>query len=123
MNNRSIATLVIVLSSIPIAAANAQTVYVAPGGIYVGGGPVYVTPVPPGPGSPYGPAPYAPYVAPPYAPPPPAIVAPAPAYDIPPPVYSDREGFYVAPPYEAYGTRRSTYGTGVRSYGVPADYA
>jgi hypothetical protein len=34
------------LSSAHITTATAQSVYVAPGGVYIGGGPVYVTPAP-----------------------------------------------------------------------------
>lgn len=121
MSIRSLAILVITFSSVSIPAAHAQTVYVAPGGVYVGAGPVYVTP-----------APNVPYVAPPYAPPayvaPPAVaptyvaptvVAPGPAYGVPATVYQT-EGPYVAP-YEAYGSLPSRVGR-ARVY-VPGDYA
>src|SRR5215471_8331086 len=69
MGHRSLVLAVAAFSSMHIADANAQSVYVAPGGVYIGGGPVYVTPAPP-----------TPYVAPTYgygygAP---AVVAPAP---------------------------------------------
>ena len=60
--------------SIHVASADAQSVYVAPGGVYVGGGPVYLIPAPNNgappyvaptygyaPGSPYGTSYAAPY--------------------------------------------------------------
>ena len=46
MSYRSIALAVAAFSSMHIANANAQSVYVAPGGVYIGAGPVYVTPAP-----------------------------------------------------------------------------
>src|SRR5437870_7819865 len=46
MNYRSLALAVAALSSIHVASADAQSVYVAPGGVYVGSGPVYVIPAP-----------------------------------------------------------------------------
>ena len=42
MSFRSLALLVAAFSSMHVASADAQSVYVAPGGVYVGGGPVYV---------------------------------------------------------------------------------
>jgi len=112
MKNRSLAILITVLSSAPATAAD---IYVAPGGVYVGG-PVFVTPGPTAP--PYGPPPYvAPgYVAPPpFVAPPPAVVAPAPAYDVLPPVNGDIGGVY-APRY------RRAYVGPRRVYGYPEDY-
>src|SRR5262245_26784270 len=117
MSNRSLAILVTLLSSACIPAAEAQTVYVAPGGVYVGAGagPVYVAPPPPNSAVPYEAPPYAPpaYLAPPYA---------APRYEAAPSVYGDGEGVY-ADPYAAYGSRRPLYGGRARVYGAPADYA
>ena len=47
MRYRSFAFAVATLSSTHVATvADAQSVYVAPGGVYVAGGPVYVTPAP-----------------------------------------------------------------------------
>lgn len=44
MNYRSLALAIASLSFAQIATADAQSVYVAPGGVYIGGGPVYVLP-------------------------------------------------------------------------------
>src|SRR5690348_402833 len=116
MSYRSVAILITTLSSAPATAAD---LYVAPGGVYIGGGPVYVTPGPTA--APYGPAPYAApgYVAPgyvvppPYVGPPPAVVAPAPTYDVLPP---GDNGVVYAPRH-----RRAYIGSpGV--YGYPGDY-
>src|SRR5262245_4500214 len=88
MSYRSLALAVAALSSIPIASAEAQSVYVAPGGVYVANGPVYVTPAPNLP-------PPAPYVAPSagyYGPP--AVVAPAPPVVAPTVVYEPNGGYY-----------------------------
>jgi hypothetical protein len=46
MNYRSLALAIAALSSSHITTADAQSVYVAPGGVYIGGGPVYVVPAP-----------------------------------------------------------------------------
>jgi hypothetical protein len=46
MNYRSLALAIAALSSAHITTAAAQSVYVAPGGVYIGGGPVYVIPAP-----------------------------------------------------------------------------
>jgi hypothetical protein len=114
MSNRSLVILITALWSAPATAAD---VYVAPGGVYIGGGPVYVTP---GPAAPpyYGSAPYAPsgYIAPPaYVAPAPPVVAPAPTYDVLPPVNGGNGGVYV-PGY------RPAYVGPPRVYGYPADY-
>ncbi len=44
MNYRLLALAIAGLSFAQIATADAQSVYVAPGGVYIGGGPVYVLP-------------------------------------------------------------------------------
>ena len=46
MNYRSLALAIAAWSSAYITTAAAQPVYVAPGGVYIGGGPVYVIPAP-----------------------------------------------------------------------------
>jgi|SRR5215470_4319701 len=97
MSYRSVALAVAALSSFPVASADAQSVYVAPGGVYIGGGPVYVTPAPniaPGP-----------YVAPSYGYEygPPAPVAP-PALVAPTVVYGPNGGYYDSPPLSAYAS-------------------
>jgi hypothetical protein len=67
MNYRLLAFAIAALSSAHVSTALAQPVYVAPGGVYVGGGPVYVIPAPPNGAPPYGHAYGAPAVAPGYA--------------------------------------------------------
>src|SRR5215467_4420587 len=86
MGHRSLVLALAAFSSLHVAAADAQSVYVAPGGVYVGGGPVYVTP-----------APATPYAAPTYGYGygPPAVVAPPPA------VVAPTAGVYG--PYGGYG--------------------
>ncbi len=46
MNNRSIALAIAALSTAQITTADAQSVYVAPGGVYIASGTVYVIPPP-----------------------------------------------------------------------------
>ena len=46
MNYRLFALAIAALSSTHITTAAGQSVYVAPGGVYIGGGPVYVIPAP-----------------------------------------------------------------------------
>ena len=46
MSYRSLALAVVTLASMDAVSADAQSVYVAPGGVYIAGGPVYVTPAP-----------------------------------------------------------------------------
>jgi len=105
---RSIALAVAALWSLPASAGDlsSPTVYVAPGGVYIGSAQVYVAPNPgngyapnvvPGPAyvPGYGP-PAAAYVPEPYGPDY-AVPAPAPAY-VPAPVYG-------APPLSAYGAQ------------------
>ena len=88
MSVRSLAITVAAISLMPVASASAQSVYVAPGGIYIGGGPVYVIPAPNN-------APAA-YLAPPYGYGPPAAVAPAPPIEAPT-LYGWNEGYYDSP--------------------------
>ena len=116
MMYRSLALAIAALSSTQIATAEAQSVYVAPGGIYVESAHLYVNPNPypspahvvPGPG--YGPPPVVVpgpvYGAPAYVEPAPAYAAPAygaPVYGVPPvyvepqPAYVARERTYLAP--------------------------
>jgi hypothetical protein len=99
MSYQSLALAVAAFSSMHVASADAQSVYVAPGGVYVGSGPVYVIP-PPTNGA-------APYVAPTngYEYGPPAVVAPAPAV-----VDGD---YYGAPNGDYYGAPNGGY------YGAP----
>ena len=80
--------------------ANAQSVYVAPGGVYIASGPVYVTPAAPGP----------------YGPPAPLVPAPTSAY-VPPPVYGPPAPVYAAPttydaPAVVYATPAPVYQQG-----------
>lgn len=91
MSYRSLALAVATLASMHVASADAQSVYVAPGGVYVAGGPVYVIPAPNN-----G---VAPYVAPTngYGYGPPAIVAPAPPVVAPTTFYGQNGGYYGAP--------------------------
>jgi hypothetical protein len=124
MGHRSLLLAIAAFSSIHVAGADAQSVYVAPGGVYVGGGPVYVTPAP----TPYAAPTYAP---PPYAAPtygygygPPAAAVPAPAIVAPTAVYGPNVGYYGAPvsayvaelpprppaPVPYYGVGRCVYG-------------
>jgi hypothetical protein len=104
MRYRSLAFAVATLSSTQFATvADAQSVYVAPGGIYVASGPVYVTPAPSYGAPPYA-APAPTYGAPPYATPGPAYavppyVAPAPGYASP--AYLAPAPAYAAPAYVA----------------------
>ena len=88
MSVRSLAIAVATVSLMHIGNANAQSVYVAPGGVYIGGGPVYVIPAPNN-------APAA-YLAPPYGYGPPAAVAPAPPIEAPT-LYGWNEGYYDSP--------------------------
>ena len=118
MSYRSLVLAVAALSSMHVTNADAQSVYVAPGGVYVGSGPVYVIPAPNN-GAP-------PYVAPTYGygPPAPALVAPT-------TVYGPNGGYYDAPlsayaaelpprppvavPYYGSGRCISRYGYGRQS--------
>ncbi len=53
MRYRSLALAVAAFSSLHVASADAQSVYVAPGGVYIGAGPVYVIPAPNNGAAPY----------------------------------------------------------------------
>jgi hypothetical protein len=118
MRYRSVAMSVAALSLAQISVADAQSVYVAPGGVYIANGNVYVAPAP----APYGPlapgvaAPASVYVAPGngapvavYAAPPAGYGPPAPVYAAPAPAYG---GTVYAAPAPAYG--------GGTVYGAPA---
>src|SRR5262245_1041330 len=105
----------VALTSVQVATADAQTVYVAPGGMYVATARVVVRPDPYGPYAQPGPV----YGAPPYVAPgpvygPPAVVAPGPIYA--PPVVAAPEPLYpppavVAPgPISVYGGAAPVYG-------------
>ena len=100
MSYRSLALAVVTLASMGVVGADAQSVYVAPGGVYIAGGPVYVTPAPSN-----G---VAPYVAPSaygygYGHGPPAVVvAPPPPVVAPTAYYGPGAGYYNAPVL-AYG--------------------
>ena len=82
MSNRSLGLAIALLSSIQVTNADAQSVYVAPGGIYIGAGPVYVTPAPSEGGYGYGP---------------PAIVAPPPVVAAPTTIHGPYGVYYDAP--------------------------
>ena len=111
MSSRSLALAVAALTSLPVASAHAQSVYVAPGGVYIGGGPVYVTPAPN-----YG---AAPYVAPSYGYDygPPAVVAPAPVV-APPVVYGPNGGYYNGGYYNGGYYNGGYYGPPLSAYGA-----
>lgn len=89
MGHRSLVFAIAAFSSVHVAGANGQSVYVAPGGVYIGGGPVYVTPAPS-----YAPTPYAaPTYG--YGYGPPAPVAPPPL--VAPTAYAPYGAYYDAP--------------------------
>jgi|SRR5689334_16464067 hypothetical protein len=96
MGHRSLVLAIAAFSSLHVAGADAQSVYVAPGGVYIGGGPVYVTPAP----TPYAAPAYG------YGYGPPAAVAPAPAIVAPAPAVVAPTALY-GPDY--YGTPLSAY--------------
>ena|SRR5215831_9055315 len=92
MSYRSLALAIAAFSSMHVASADAQSVYVAPGGVYVGGGPVYVIPAPNNGAGPYVAPSYG------YEYGPPAVVAPGPAVVAP----STPNGGYYGAPLSAY---------------------
>jgi hypothetical protein len=107
MNYRSLALAIAALSSAHITNAAAQSVYVAPGGVYIGGGPVYVIPAPSnGNGTYVEPTAY-------------GYGVPQPAPYLAPTVVAPGVGYVAAPPYglngNGYGYSNS-YGNG---YGPP----
>jgi hypothetical protein len=87
MGHRSLVLAIAAFASIYVTSANAQPVYVAPGGVYIGGGPVYVTPAP----APYAASSYG------YGYGPPPVVAPAPAIVAPTAAYGPGAGYYDVP--------------------------
>jgi hypothetical protein len=128
MSYRSLALAVVAFSTMHVANADAQPVYVAPGGVYIGGGPVYVIPAPNGAvpfaapsfGYPYGPPAV---VAPPPVVAPPVAVAPPPAVVAPTAVYGPDSGYY-GPDAGYYGQGAGYYGPGPGAgyYGQGAGY-
>jgi len=106
MNYRLLALTIGALSSTQITTAAAQPVYIAPGGVYIGGGPVYVIPAPsngPYVESFYGYGVPEPYLAPPVVAPP--VVAPGAGYVA--------AGFYGLNGYGyGYGNGYGYYGNG-----------
>jgi hypothetical protein len=91
MSYRSLALAVAALSSMHVATADAQSVYVAPGGVYIGAGPVYVMPAPNNGAVPYAAPTYG------YGYGPPAVLAPGSAGVAPTTVYRPNGGYYDAP--------------------------
>jgi hypothetical protein len=122
MSYRSLAFAIAAISSMHVANAHAQPVYVAPGGVYIGGGPVYVIPAPnnavpfaaPSFGYPYGP----PAVLPPPVVAPPVAVAPPPAVVAPTSVYGPDPGYY-GPDAGYYGADAGYYGPQAGYYNQP----
>ena len=139
MSYRSLVLAVAAFASMHVASADAQSVYVAPGGVYVGGGPVYVIPAPNNGAPPYAAPTYGYEYGPPavvaptygYEYGPPAVVAPGPAVVAPTTVYGPNGGYYGAPlsayaaelpprppvavPYYGSGRCISRYGYGRQS--------
>jgi hypothetical protein len=96
---RSMVLAAAALGSMQMATADAQSVYVAPGGVYIASGPVYVTPGSNG-VSPYG----APYGGPAYRAPGsvyglPSVYRRSTRYAAPPATYDEREPAYIAGDY------------------------
>ena len=92
MNYRQLALAIAALSSTHISTAVAQSVYVAPGGVYIGGGPVYVIPAPSNGNGTYG-EPTNGY----------GYGAPGPAPYLAPTVVAPGAGYVVAAPYGLNG--------------------
>ncbi len=127
MSYRILALSIATLASLPVASAQAQTVYVAPGGVYVANGPVIVTPAPgygaagvvaPGYGAPavvapgYG-APGVGYGSPPVDYVPPAVVAP----EVVAPAAGYEPGGYEPGGYGRAGYARAGYDGRLRAAG------
>jgi hypothetical protein len=121
MSYRSLALAVTALTSMSATNAmsgDAPSVYVAPGGVYVGAGPVYVIPAP---NNGYNGNGAGPHVAPSYYGyeyPPPALVPPAPAVVAPTTIYGPN-GYYNGPNGYYYGRNGHYYGPKVRYYEPP----
>ena len=116
MSFRSLALAVAAFSSMQVASADAQPVYVAPGGVYVGGGPVYVIPAPNNELGPYAAPTYG------YEYGPPAVVTPPPAVVAPTTVYGPNGGYYAPPAVVAPGpvvAPTTVYGPNGGYYGAP----
>src|SRR5262249_46046582 len=109
MMYRSLALAIAALSSTQIATAEAQSVYVAPGGIYVQSARLFVNPAPYASPAPLVPGPA--FV-------PPAVVVPGPAYGAP--AYVQPAPAYGAPGYGAPAYGAPAYGADV--YVEPPDY-
>ena len=110
MTFRPLALAIAALSSAHITAAAAQSVYVAPGGVYIGGGPVYVIPAPSnGNGT---------YVEPTYG-----YGVPRPTPYVAPTVVAPGAGYVAAAPYGLNGNGYG-YGNGNGNgyYGPPPAY-
>jgi hypothetical protein len=117
MSYRSLALAIAAFSSMHVASADAQSVYVAPGGVYVGGGPVYVIPAPNNGAGPYVAPSYG------YEYGPPAVVAPGPAVVAP---TTPNGGYYAPPtvvapaplvaPTTVYGPNGGYYGAPLSAY-------
>jgi hypothetical protein len=89
MSYRILALAVAALTTMHVVSANAQSVYVAPGGVYIGAGPVYVIPAPNHGGAGYVAPTYGNEYGPPAVGIPPAVIAPT--------VYGTGGGYYGAP--------------------------
>lgn len=116
MGHRSLLLAIAAFSSIQVADANAQSVYVAPGGVYIGGGPVFVTPAPSNFPTPYAAPTYG------YGYAPPAVVAPPPLVAPTSTLYGPNGGYYDVPIYAADPAPRPPapvpyYGIGRCAYG------
>src|SRR5437899_7252993 len=112
MSYRSLVLAVAAFSSMQVASADAQSVYVAPGGVYIGAGPVYVIPAPNN-GA-------APYVAPSYGYDygPPAVGAPGPVVVAPSSVYGPNGGYYNGGYYNGGYYNGGTYDEPISAYGA-----
>jgi len=137
MMYRSLTLVVAALSSAQVAAADLDSVYVAPGGIYAPSAYIHVRPGPeygpPG----YGPPPAVYPAPPPYVAPGAAYGVPAPVYGAPPvygppPVYAAPAPVYAAPPVygpppvyaaPAYAAHAPAYVVRARRVVVPPPYA